>query len=92
MLHKDEGGIANSVDPDQTAPLFAQASTSENLGSLRYVKVFIHLFDRLEDANEYHIRAKKAKHHADAMVRWQFLSNFSVPSKQFMLEYDGLLP
>ena len=38
-------GMANSVDPDQTAPLgavwsgsalFAQAYLSENLGSLRY--------------------------------------------------------
>ena len=27
-------GTANSVDPDQTAPLFAQAYLSENLGSL----------------------------------------------------------
>ena len=33
MHPKDaEGGIANSVDPDQTAPL------SENLGTLRYPK------------------------------------------------------
>ena len=39
-------GMANSVDPDQTAPLgavwsgsalFAQAYLSENLGSLRYI-------------------------------------------------------
>ena len=39
------GGIANSEDPDQTAPvgavlsgsaLFAQTYLSENLGSLRY--------------------------------------------------------
>ena len=36
-------GMANSVDPDQTAPLvwsgsalFAKACLSENLGSLRY--------------------------------------------------------
>ena len=43
-LPKDAEGIANSVDPDQTAPLgavwsgstlFAQAYVSENLGSLR---------------------------------------------------------
>ena len=42
----DADGMANSVDPDQTAPrgavwswsaLFAQACLSENLGSLRYV-------------------------------------------------------
>ena len=41
-----EMGIANSEDPDQTAPLgavlsgsalFAQTYLSENLGSLRYV-------------------------------------------------------
>ena len=44
MRPKDVGGIANSVDPDQTAPLgavwsgsalFAQTYLSENLGSLR---------------------------------------------------------
>ena len=42
MLLKDVDGIANSVDPDQTAPvgavwsgsaLFAQACLSENVGS-----------------------------------------------------------
>ena len=41
---KDADGIANSVDPDQTAPvgavrsgsaLFAKTCPSENLGSLR---------------------------------------------------------
>ena len=42
MLPKNAEGIANSVDPDQTAvwfgsALFAQAYMSENLGSLRYV-------------------------------------------------------
>ena len=45
MCPKDPDTIANSVDPDQTAPLgavwsgsalFAQAYLSENLGSLRY--------------------------------------------------------
>ena len=30
--------------------------------------LFFCIFDRLEDANEYHIRARKAKHQADAMV------------------------
>ena len=43
MSPKDADGMANSVDPDQTAPLavwfgsalFAQAYLSENLGSLR---------------------------------------------------------
>ena len=46
MSQNDADGTANSVDPDQTAPLgavwsgsalFAQACLSENLGSLRYV-------------------------------------------------------
>ena len=45
MCPNDAEGIANSVDPDQTAPLgevwsgstlFALAYLSENLGSLRY--------------------------------------------------------
>ena len=45
MCPNDADGMANSVDPDQTAPLgavwsgsalFAEAYLSENLGSLRY--------------------------------------------------------
>ena len=45
MSPNDADGMANSVDPDQTAPLgavcsgsalFAQACLSENLGSVRY--------------------------------------------------------
>ena len=48
MSPNDADGMANSVDPDQTAPLgavwsgsalFAQAYLSENLGSLRYIIV-----------------------------------------------------
>ena len=35
MHLKDAEGIANSVDPDQTA-LFAQTYLSENLGILQY--------------------------------------------------------
>ena len=35
MSPNDGDGMANSVDPDQTA-LFAQACLSKNLGSLRY--------------------------------------------------------
>ena len=39
MSPNDADGMANSVDPDQTAPLgsalFAQAYLSENLGSLQ---------------------------------------------------------
>ena len=46
MGPNDADGLANSVDPDQTAPvgavwsgsaLFAQAYLSGNLGSLRYI-------------------------------------------------------
>ena len=46
MSPNDADGMANSVDPDQTAPLgavwsgsalFAQAYLSEDLGSLRYI-------------------------------------------------------
>ena len=46
MYPKDAEGIANSEDPDQTAPLgavwsgsalFAQTYLSEKLGSLRYI-------------------------------------------------------
>ena len=46
MSPNDADGMANSVDPDQTAPLgavwtgsalFAQTCLSENLGKLRYV-------------------------------------------------------
>ena len=49
MSPNDADGMANSVDPDQTAPLgavwsgsalFAQACLSENLGSLRYIDMF----------------------------------------------------
>ena len=38
MHPKDADSIANSEDPDQTAPLglFAQINLSENLGSLQY--------------------------------------------------------
>ena len=41
MHPKDAEGIANRVDPDQTAPsgsaLFAQTCLSENLGTLRKI-------------------------------------------------------
>ena len=49
MSLNDADGMANSVDPDQTAPLgavwsgsalFAQAYLSENLGLLRYIQFF----------------------------------------------------
>ena len=40
MHPKDAEGIANSVDPDQTAgsALFAKTCLSENLGKLRYIR------------------------------------------------------
>ena len=51
---KDANGMANSEDPDQTAPssliwvsgsaLFAQTCLSENLGSLRYMSLTTRLF------------------------------------------------
>ena len=49
MHPKDAVGMANSVDPDQTAPLgavwsgsalFAQTCLSENLGTLRYDEIW----------------------------------------------------
>ena len=52
MSPNDADGMANSVDPDQTAPLgavwsgsalIAQAYLSENLGSLRYQSFFIEI-------------------------------------------------
>ena len=48
MSPNNADGMANSVDPDQPAPLgavwsgsalFAQAYLSENLGTLRYYKI-----------------------------------------------------
>ena len=54
MSPNDADGMANSVDPDQTAAplgavwsvsaLFAQACLSENLGSLWYIYSTNHLF------------------------------------------------
>ena len=50
MSPNNADGMANSVDPDQTAPvgavwsvsaLFAQAYLSENLGSLRYFPIWM---------------------------------------------------
>ena len=54
MGPNDADGMANSVDPDQTAPLgavwsgsalFAQAYLSENLGSLRYLVLHSRKFE-----------------------------------------------
>ena len=60
MSPNDADGMANSVDPDQTAPLgavwsgsalFAQAYLSENLGSLRYSNRLIFGFYMLFKSN-----------------------------------------
>ena len=59
MSPNDADGMANSVDPDQTAvlsgsALFAQVYLSENLGSLRY------WYDALsfEDYHRWSVRMK----------------------------------
>ena len=58
MSPNDADGMANSVDPDQTAPvgavwsgsaLFAQAYMSENLGSLRYMMLFLLIVSLIEN-------------------------------------------
>ena len=55
MSPNDADGMANSVDPDQTAPLgavwsgsalFAQAYLSEKLGSLRYFNIYFIIYTR----------------------------------------------
>ena len=52
MKPNDADGMANSVDPDQTAPLgavwsgsalFAKAYMSKNLGSFQYVRLKVTL-------------------------------------------------
>ena len=43
MSPNDVDGMANSVDPDQTTPLFAQTYQSENFGSLQYFLSFFSL-------------------------------------------------
>ena len=64
MSPKDADGMANSIDPDKTAPLgavwsgsalFVQAYLSENLGSLRYITM-----DNDRSPETQH--AQKAKH------------------------------
>ena len=81
MSPNDADGMANSVDPDQTAPLgavwsgsalFAQAYLSENLGSLRWYPCFsgiIYTFSKKESEDvtaELQSRGIKAGcYHAD---------------------------
>ena len=73
MSQSDGDGMANSVDPDQTAPLgavwsgsalFAQAYLSENLGSLRYFACSscCNNWSLMEDINKF------------SHERWQILS------------------
>ena len=61
MSPNDADGMANSVDPDQSAPLgavwsgsalFAQAYLSENLGSLRYFLAVFCSFFRMPNLQE----------------------------------------
>ena len=53
MHPKDAEGVANRLDPDQTAPLgtvwcgsalFAQTCLPENLGKLRYCTLHLYIF------------------------------------------------
>ena len=85
MSQNDADGMANSVDPDQTAPwavwsgsaLFAQAYLSENLGSLRYSKfsdVQIFKISSLT-LNVFMKNPKYMYHHLSQLVRlWHFSS------------------
>ena len=67
MSPNDADGMANSVDPDQTAPLgavwsgsalFAQAYLSENLGSLRYISLWSEFSIFMVMVNCYNPREK----------------------------------
>ena len=64
MSPNDADRMANSVDPDQTAPLgavwsgsalFAQAYLSENLGSLRYKTLWksFHTMAKVHTGSEF---------------------------------------
>ena len=74
MHPKDAAGIANSVDPDQTAPLwavwsgsalFTQTYLSENLGSVRY---FINIFTAQADPFGIHTKSCSVSNKADFTV------------------------
>ena len=77
MSPNDADGMANSVDPDQTAPLgavwsgsalFAQAYLSENLGTLRY---FLSLFEpRHDKTNKMTVRPVKTQISLDIHPVW----------------------
>ena len=67
MSPSDADGMANSVDPDQTAPLgavysgsalFAQTYLSENLGSLRITNQECPLFQQQPFRSLYDMSAK----------------------------------
>ena len=80
MPPKDAEGIANSVDPDQTAPpgavwagsaLFAQSYLSENLGKLRY-NTFDHLSLFSSSSRKILIQGKcvnEYENHTDQKIR-----------------------
>ena len=82
MSPNDADWMANSVDPDQTAPLgavwsgsalFAQACLSENLGSLRYSSMIsTHTFSWSQDA---HIMLPFARKQM-CTFNWLFLFRF----------------
>ena len=72
-------GMANSVDPDQTAPLgavwsgsalFAQAYLSENLGSLRYTMLpSQHLVTTIKTSNgKMHPKSKRVFYIKEALL------------------------
>ena len=53
MSPNDADGMANSVDPDQTAPLgISQAYLSENLGSLRYTSHVVTMYKNIIDKTD----------------------------------------
>ena len=92
MSPKDADGIANSVDPDQTAPLgavwsgsalFAQTYLSENLGSLRYfdgkhVMMYLHFF--LRD----HIAVKNLQTWTPVHDKWSVVKSTENELKTWM--------
>ena len=74
MSPNDADGMANSVDPDQTAPLgavwsgsalFAQTYLSENLGSLRYF-----LNHRFDLCLIFYLKGSQAFNHLDSYQSW----------------------
>ena len=86
MSPNDAYGMANSVDPGQTAPLgavwsgsalFAQAYLSENLGSLRYYRVKRSIFVRETDTQAIVVILSWVDHQTRIIwaVSWQNQQN-----------------